>query len=129
VSALAGSALVVQPRAVLRAVAGRPGTSGEVVLARLLGLRALLEGGVLVRWPRTDVGYGAAVVEWAHAATMVAAGRYWESHRRPALASAGVAMVTGTVTTTAAWATSRPDPVHRELPGTTGLLPVPRRST
>ena len=88
--ALLGSALVLQPRSVLRLAAGQRRAAVPAWLARVLGARILLQSTVEFLQPTRSVLLGGALIDLAHATSMTPftlAGRY----RRVALASAALA--------------------------------------
>lgn len=98
--ALIGSALVLQPRTVLSLAAGRRAVV-PAWLARILGARILLQSVVEFRQPTRSVLYRGAIIDLAHATSMIPftiTGRY----RRIALASATLAAGTAALSIRAA---------------------------
>jgi hypothetical protein len=94
-TAATGSTLLLAARPVLAGVAGRPGSSGELAVARVLGIRQVAEGLLLAAGGRRQAAKIAAVVEWTHMTSMVAVAALSTSHRRSAAASGLVAGVVG----------------------------------
>lgn len=88
--AAVGLLLLGAPRPVLAVAAGAPTATGVQWVARLLGLRDLVQAGVTT--DRRRAGAGAAV-DGLHAASMVALAlrSHRHHHRRLALVSAAVA--------------------------------------
>lgn len=87
---LFGLCQLVWPRLLFRAVTGVPPSQGAVVVMRVLGARHLIQALLLARAARSWHRCG-ALVDLAHAATMVAAAignRHW---RKPAGIDAALA--------------------------------------
>src|SRR5689334_19623272 len=68
-----GLALLAAPDRILLACGGEDDERARVV-ARILGVRHLIEAGVLVRYETAPVAYGGAAVDGIHAATALAFG-------------------------------------------------------
>lgn len=88
--ALLGSALVLRPSSALSLAAGGRRSAVPAWLARVLGARILLQSTVEFRQPTRGVLLGGALIDLAHATSMIpftVTGRY----RRIALASAALA--------------------------------------
>lgn len=62
--------------------------------AQVLGVRHVVQGLAMVRWPRTGTAVGAGV-DLLHCASMLIAAAVTRRHRRPALLSAAAAAVLG----------------------------------
>jgi hypothetical protein len=82
--------LIAQPPAVLRSIAGNQGVPPAWIV-RALGVRTLAQAAAEGIRPRPDVLRLGALVDLAHAASMLAAARVWPRYRRAALVSAGTA--------------------------------------
>jgi hypothetical protein len=89
---LSGAVLLMAPRAVSAAVAGKSDPP-PAWLIRLLGARMLLQAAVELRFRRRAVVAAATGVDGMHAMSMPAAARRWPRCRRAALASAAEATV------------------------------------
>jgi hypothetical protein len=87
-----GAALLGRPHDLLARTSGRRPGSAEVVVARLLGVRQVVQAVALHRWPVRAARWCAAV-DALHGASMVLLATLSPRHRRPALLSAGVAGV------------------------------------
>jgi hypothetical protein len=88
---LLGASLLAGAPALLRGIDGRPPGSGEIVVARLLGGRYLLQGAMLVVRPQLN-GLAAAA-DGLHAASMLALAAGSPRHRRAAVTSGAAAAV------------------------------------
>jgi hypothetical protein len=98
-----GALLLVQPTAVVRAVAGDAGTPPSWIV-RILGVRTLTQSAAEGLSPTPDVMRVGVAVDLAHATSMLVAARVWPRYRRAALISAGAAgisAVLGTLLTAA----------------------------
>jgi hypothetical protein len=84
---------VVAPRAVLPIVGGAPADRGAATVARVLGMRQIIQAAAIVRWPRPRAQLVSAAVDASHAASMVALGRWGgrRAHRQLARNDARVA--------------------------------------
>ena len=86
-----GAAMLIGPDAVAGLVSSGA-SSPNPVIVRWLGARQLVQGVAVVARPtRRFLLAGGSVVDALHAASMVAAARWWPRYRQPALASAAVA--------------------------------------
>ncbi len=83
--------LFVYPDDVWQRVAGRGCSADEQLVTQLLGLRHIAQGVAEVVAPRA-VRRPAALVETAHAVSMVALAAWRREYAPPALASAAVAL-------------------------------------
>jgi hypothetical protein len=92
-----GSLLVAEPDGVLRPLAQRRVTPGERTVARLLGVRNIVEGAVLARHPGRGWPLAGAAIDATHSLSMAALAITSRKHRRLALASALTAATTATM--------------------------------
>lgn len=86
-----GSALVVAPAVVLR-IYGTSVTLGQRRVARLAGVRHVIQGLATIAAPTSRVRRAGAAVDAVHAMTDLAAGLAWPSWRVVAAADGSVAM-------------------------------------
>lgn len=86
-----GGALLGVPGALVHRLTGRRADEAETVVARVLGARQLLQAAAVGRWPHRAGRIG-AVADGLHALSMVALAVARPRYRRPALASAAVAV-------------------------------------
>ncbi len=89
--ACSGTALLLFGRPLLDAVERRSSSRQAVDIARILGVRQLLQALVTVRQPTRRILRAGAAVDALHAATMVAAAAAGVGPRRLTIASAVVA--------------------------------------
>lgn len=89
--ACSGIALLLFGRSLLDAVARGPSSRRVINIARMLGVRQLLQGLVTVQRPTRRILRLGAAVDALHAATMVAAAAAGVGPRRVTIASAAVA--------------------------------------
>jgi hypothetical protein len=85
-----GLALVSVPHRLVQVIAGRSPTRGEIVAARVLGVRQGAQAVAVTRWPGTAPAVGAGI-DVVHAISMVALALVSARRRRLALVSASVA--------------------------------------
>lgn len=91
VTAALGAAMVIRPRAVAGLVSSGA-SSPSPVIVQVLGARQLLQGvAVMASRGRPSLLTVGSVVDGLHAASMLAAARWWPRYRQPALTSAAVA--------------------------------------
>jgi hypothetical protein len=90
------AALLVRPRGVAAALAGRP--TPPAWLVRLLGARQLVQQLVVLAVPTPAVARVAAAVDGVHALSMLGATALAPRHRRAELVSAGVAVASAAAT-------------------------------
>lgn len=88
---IAGSVLLLRPRQVGAAAAPAPNVAPAPWLTRVLGARQLAQGSVVLVRPSVAVTVGGALVDAAHAASMLIVAAVSSRYRRPALISAGFA--------------------------------------
>jgi hypothetical protein len=86
-----GAALLLCDRPLLESLAGEPVSSAVIRVARVLGVRELLQGLITVRRPTRRVLLLGAAADALHAATMVGGTAADIGPRRLTLASAAVA--------------------------------------
>ncbi len=86
VTAVYGAALIALPSVITRRV-----DQPAALVVRVLGVREIGQGVVLLACPRREVALVASGVDALHAASMVAAALVFPAYRRSALTSAGVA--------------------------------------
>lgn len=86
-----GLTVLCAPDRVLVAVAGRVPSYDSVQVARVLGAREIAQGAVTALAPSRRVLVWGAVVDALHATSMAGLAAVSPRHRRPALASAGLA--------------------------------------
>ena len=86
-----GLALVVAPDRILLACGGEDDERARVV-ARILGVRHLIEAEVLVRHETAPVALAGAAVDGIHAATALAFGAIDRERRRMGLINAAIAL-------------------------------------
>ena len=99
-----GVMLVAAPRQVVSAVSRSstndgPAAHPPVVIVRVLGVRQIGQGAVLLFRPSTLPTLAGVAVDAVHALTMVAAGIRWPGYRAVAGASAAVAVASSVVGT------------------------------
>jgi hypothetical protein len=99
-----GAALLVSPEKVWRGVARRECSDDERLAARLLGLRHLGQGAAELLAPRQS-RRPAALVDTAHAVSMIALAALRREYARVALASADVALALAALS---GWRRARP---------------------
>lgn len=99
-AAVWGGALLVRGRALWVAVDGREPDDVDRLAVGFLGLRHLVQGAVQAAEPGRFQRVGVAV-DVVHAASMLALAAVDERRRRPALVSAGAALVAASLTLTA----------------------------
>lgn len=97
-AAVAGAAMAARP-ADIAAAAGGQGCRPPDPIVRILGIRYLLQGAVLIGTQGRRIVIAAVAADTAHAASMMAVAATRPRYRRPALVSAGLAtMSAGTGT-------------------------------
>lgn len=85
------TALLTRPDAVVAAYGGPVPDRGARVVARVLGVRHLLQAAAVAAWPTGAALRAGAVVDLLHAASGLALAGAAPAHRRAALVDTGVA--------------------------------------
>lgn len=95
---LVGAACLGAPYQVLGLIGG-PDRDDPLVagVARVLGARLVVQGGVELAVARRGSGRLGAGIDLAHAVSMLPAAARWPAHRRTALVSAAVAAATAAI--------------------------------
>ncbi len=101
-----GVAVLGAPRHVLGSI-GAADDSATRVVARVLGIRLVGQGLVVTCVPRADVLRASAVVDVAHAASMVPVAVRWAAHRHAASVSGALAAVAAVAAVVIATRTQR----------------------
>ncbi len=89
-TAVLGAAFVLRPKPVAGLVSSGSSTPNPVIV-QVLGGRQLLQGAAVLIRPHRLLLRAGSVADLLHAASMVAASRWWPRYRRPALVSAAIA--------------------------------------